>query len=171
MFSLDEYRARIGCYNNRSCRVKISVCVKLSFELYIALTLSLLNFIAIILLQLSCDIHVHPGPFHIDESLSSDTTCTDTSVSFFSENANLFVSLMHLNIQSLKPKIDIIRGNLSKHLLRYWPILARSSILHFTGAVNTRQKITVHIINVVYSEFPNRSCRSVRSFISTLNCS
>ena len=111
--SLDEYRARIGCYNNRSCRVKISVCVKLSFELYIALTLSLLNFIAIILLQLSCDIHVHPGPSYIDESLSSDTTCTDTSVSFFSENTNLFVSLMHLNIQSLKPKIDIIRGNLS----------------------------------------------------------
>ena len=31
-------------------------------------------------------------------------------------------------------------------------------------------KITVHIIKVVYSEFPNRSCRSVRSFISTLNC-
>ena len=27
--SLDEYRARIGCYNNRSCRVKITVCVKL----------------------------------------------------------------------------------------------------------------------------------------------
>ena len=57
-----------------------------------------------------------------------------------------------------------------KHLLRYWPILARSSILHFAGAVNTRQKITVHIINLVYSEFPNRSRRSVRSFISTLDC-
>ena len=56
-----------------------------------------------------------------------------------------------------------------KHLLRYWPILARSSTLHFAGAVNTRQEITVHIINLVYSEFPNRSCRSVRSFISTLS--
>ena len=56
-----------------------------------------------------------------------------------------------------------------KHLLRFWPFLARSSILHFAGAVNTRQKITMHIINLVYSEFPNRSCRSVRSFISTLN--
>ena len=54
-----------------------------------------------------------------------------------------------------------------KHLLRYWPILARSSTLHFDGAVNIRQKITVHIINLVYSEFPNRSCRIVRSFIST----
>ena len=28
----------------------------------------------------------------------------------------------------------------SKHLLRYWPILARSSTLHFAGAVNTRQE-------------------------------
>ena len=57
-----------------------------------------------------------------------------------------------------------------KHLLRYWPILARSLTLHFAGAVNIRQKITVHIINLVYSEFPNRFCRIVRSFISTLNC-
>ena len=57
-----------------------------------------------------------------------------------------------------------------KHLLLYWQILARSSTFHFAGAVNTRQKITVHIISLVYSEFPNRSCRSVRSFISTLNC-
>ena len=33
-----------------------------------------------------------------------------------------------------------------------------SSTLRFAGAVNTRQKIIVHIINLVYSEFPNRSC-------------
>ena len=31
-------------------------------------------------------------------------------------------------------------------------------------------KITVHINNLVSSEFPNRSNRSTRSFISTLNC-
>ena len=59
---------------------------------------------------------------------------------------------------------------LPKHLLRYWLILARSSTLYFPGAVKTRQKITVHLINLAYSEFPNRSCRCVRSFISTLNC-
>ena len=58
----------------------------------------------------------------------------------------------------------------SKHLLRYWPFFAWCSTLHFAGAVNTRQKITVPIINLVYSEFPNRSYRSVRSFIGTLNC-
>ena len=63
-------------------------------------------------------------------------------------------------------KLNILHA---KHLLRYWPILARSWILHFAGAVNTRKKITVHIINLVYSEFPNRSFRSVRSFISTFN--
>ena len=28
-----------------------------------------------------------------------------------------------------------------KHLLRYWPIFARSSTLHFADAVNTRQKL------------------------------
>ena len=70
-------------YNNRSCIFKISACVKLSFELYIALILSLLNVIAIILLQLSCDVHFHPDPSRKDETLTSDTTLTDTSASFF----------------------------------------------------------------------------------------
>ena len=44
------------------------------------------------------------------------------------------------------------------------------STLHFADAVNTRPKITVHINNLVSSEFPNRSNRSAKSFISTLNC-
>ena len=35
---------------------------------------------------------------------------------------------------------DFSIENDSKHLLRYWPIFARSSTLHFAGAVNTRQK-------------------------------
>ena len=55
-----------------------------------------------------------------------------------------------------------------KHLLRLWPILARSSTLYFAGAVNTRQKMTVHINNLVRSEFPDRSSRSASSLISTL---
>ena len=58
----------------------------------------------------------------------------------------------------------------SKHLLRYWPIFARSSTLHYAGAVNTRQNMAVHINNLVPSEFPNRSSRSAMSLISTLIC-
>ena len=58
----------------------------------------------------------------------------------------------------------------TKHLLRYWPIFARSSTLHFAGADNTRQNMTVHINNLVPSEFPNRSSRSAMSLISTLIC-
>ena len=57
-----------------------------------------------------------------------------------------------------------------KHLLRYRPIFARSSTLHFSEAVNTRQKITVHINNLVSSEYPNRSNRTGKLFISILNC-
>ena len=49
-----------------------------------------------------------------------------------------------------------------------WPIFARSSTLHFADAVNTKQKITAHINNMVSSEFPSRSSRSARSFIGTL---
>ena len=56
-----------------------------------------------------------------------------------------------------------------KHLLRYLSIFARSSTLNFAGAVNNRQKITVDTNNLVSSEFPNRSSRRARSFISILN--
>ena len=62
------------------------------------------------------------------------------------------------------------RYNMYKHLLRYWPIFARSSTLHFAGAVNTRQNMTVYINNLVPSEFPNRSSRSAMSLIGTLIC-
>ena len=57
-----------------------------------------------------------------------------------------------------------------KYLLRYWPIFALSSTLHFVGAVNTRQNMTVYINNLVPSEFPNRSSRSAMSLISTFIC-
>ena len=66
--------------------------------------------------------------------------------------------------------IEVIDSYVAKHLLRYWPIFARSPTLHFAGAVNTRQIMTVHINNLVPSEFPNRSSRSARSLISTLIC-
>ena len=84
--------------------------------------------------------------------------------------SNFFITPAHLCAVTYILKYRCVWRETTKHLLRYWPILARSSTFHFAGAVNTRPKITVHIINLVYSEFPNRSCRSVRSFISTLNC-
>ena len=56
---------------------------------------------------------------------------------------------------------------IGKHLLRYMSIFALSSTLHFAGAVNARQKMTVHINYLVPFEFPNRYSRSARSLIST----
>ena len=47
-------------------------------------------------------------------TLSSNSTISETSDSIFSENMKTFVSLLHLNIQSLKPKINVIIGNLSE---------------------------------------------------------
>ena len=40
-------------------------------------------------------------------------------------------------------------GMTLKHLLRHWPVLARSSTLHFSGAVNTRQNLLC--ISIVWS--------------------
>ena len=45
-------------------------------------------------------------------------------------------------------------------MLRYWPIFAQSSTLDFADAENTRQKITVHINNLVSFEFLDWSSRS-----------
>ena len=63
-----------------------------------------------------------------------------------------------LYVQKLKASVTILAG------------LARSLTLHFSGAVNTRQKMIVYINNLLPSEFPNRSSRSARSSTSTLIC-
>ena len=48
---------------------------------------------------------MNPGPDSVDEmSLSSDLSI------FSSENLQHFFSLPHLNVQSLLPKIDLVRG-------------------------------------------------------------
>ena len=108
-----------------------------------------------------------------------DTTCVWCVISIFYENSFLTpFNLLHSNdvtpsrksvsVGKRKVRFDLCLCFLVKHLLRYCPIFARSSTLHFADAVHKRQKITVHIKQLVSSEFPNRSSRSTRSFISTL---
>ena len=106
--SLEEYRARIGNYNNIKCRTCVSTCITLSYLFLIARNFTLMTLLMAILL-LCGDISQNPGP---TESFSTNTSTSEANCSFFSNNANSFVSLLHLNIQSLKPKIDIIIGNL-----------------------------------------------------------
>ena len=70
---------------------------------YIARNLVLMTILMMNLL-LCGDISENPGP---SVSFSSDTSTTESiNNSFFSNNANSYVSLLHLNIQSLKPKIN-----------------------------------------------------------------
>ena len=59
---------------------------------------------------------------------------------------------MHITINVRQVIVDNNRYFL-KHLLRYWPIFALSSTLNFAGAVNTRQKMTVHINNLSLLSF------------------
>ena len=59
------------------------------------------------------DIETNPGPLNNTSSTEYSTDNSDFS-SYFSKNKNSFISLLHLNIQSLKPKIDIVRGTLNE---------------------------------------------------------
>ena len=70
--------------------------------------------IILTMLLLCGDLHENPGPPPTNVTLSSNSTISETSDSIFSENMRTFVSLLHLNIQSVKPKINVIIGYLSE---------------------------------------------------------
>ena len=56
-----------------------------------------------------------------------------------------------------------------KHLLRYCPILARSSTLNFDGVVKTRQT-SQYILTWSILSFQTGHEEVYKEFISTLNC-
>ena len=64
-----------------------------------------------ILILLSGDIELNPGPYSVDGS--ADTSDILSSTSFDSLNNHL--SILHLNIQSILPKIDLIRGEATSY--------------------------------------------------------
>lgn len=69
------------------------------------LSLLVLIYWILLLIILSGDVHPNPGPDSVDEmSLSSDSS------TFSSENLQHLFSIVHLNVQSLLPKIDLVRG-------------------------------------------------------------
>ena len=55
---------------------------------------------------LSGDIEINPGPDSVEGSFSSCNTLSATSFEILSNHLSIF----HLNIQSIVPKIDIIRS-------------------------------------------------------------
>ena len=59
-----------------------------------------------IVLLLSGDIEINPGPDSVKGSFSSCDTLSATSI----ETLSNYLSIFHLNIQSILPKIDIIRS-------------------------------------------------------------
>ena len=93
---------------NPYIKLKPNAYKNTSFTLYCISVLILCNFLLWLstLLLLSGDIHPNPGP---------DSVETDTSISSIPSSLSSFdmlsshLSIMHLNIQSLLPKIDVIR--------------------------------------------------------------
>ena len=64
-----------------------------------------------ILILLSGNIELNPGPYSVDGS--ADTSDILSSTSFDSLTNHL--SILHLNIQSILPKIDLIRGKTTSY--------------------------------------------------------
>ena len=62
---------------------------------------------------------------------------TDKETSFLALNIKVIGNNIHTSVYD---KRDDFGFPIVKHMLRYWPIFARSPTLHFAGAVNTRQK-------------------------------
>ena len=51
------------------------------------------------------DVELNPGPDSVDGSTDSSLNSTDSSIDFLSNHLSIF----HLNIQSILPKLDLIK--------------------------------------------------------------
>ena len=108
--SIDAYRARIGNFNCKTCRMIVVKYIKLPNMSLVVVAITL-----IALLLFSCgDIELNPGPSINNSSgdLFSESFLYDNDTSTFTEKFQQHLSFIHLNIQSLRPKIDIINANL-----------------------------------------------------------
>ena len=110
------YRARIGAFNNRSYQFKLSKSVDISSVFTVLRILSICTLLAMIV-TICGDVEIQPGPLDtsIDDNSSSSyesVTCSDIDDSTFTKGIKTFLSLLHLNIQSIIPKLDIINGSL-----------------------------------------------------------
>ena len=109
--TISEYRARIGRFNNRSSKMTTVNVIDLS---YVILTLTIIIIASFVLLSLFLcgDLELNPGPLSTDSAISSNDSISNESDSIFTKQFNSCLSLIHLNIQSICPKLDIINGNL-----------------------------------------------------------
>ena len=111
MFSLHKkitndsnFKAKLAKKVNLNCRFKDNV--KFMQTLISCLFLSLLWIYFLILL--SGDVHINPGP----DSVSLDSTSNSNNIaSYFNQN----LSIMHLNIQSLLPILDILEAEMQQY--------------------------------------------------------
>ena len=79
--------------------------VMFSFKCFKVLTVIVLTTWLLNLLLLCGDIHVNPGPDSVTDDTTSSSNSSITSLEMFSKHLGIF----DLNIQSIFPKIDLIR--------------------------------------------------------------
>lgn len=112
--SVEQYRVRVGVFNNRSYKLKVTICIDLTYCIIYLRNLSICVLYALLLI-ICGDVEVNPGP----SSNNSHTTISSDVESFstdddsgFTNGIRNYISLFHLNIQSIYNKLDIINGNL-----------------------------------------------------------
>ena len=82
-----------------------------SYYCFSSLIFTVLHTWIFILILLSGDVEVNPGP----DSVESSTDTNDSLSSAPSNSLADHLSILHLNIQSILPKIDLVRGEATAH--------------------------------------------------------
>ena len=105
MCDLDTYRARIGSFNCKSWKSRTPIL----FNIMMRANLSIFNLMHItLLLLLSGDIEVNPGPRHQLRDNLSDISSSSSLGS--NQNEEKHLNILHINAESLRKKVNAVEA-------------------------------------------------------------
>ena len=81
------------------------------YQFTISLLVSTLSLWFTCLILLCGEVQLNPGPYSVDGSIDSVSSCSFSSIEYLSNH----LSIMHLNIQSIILKLDLIEGEASAY--------------------------------------------------------
>ena len=88
-----------------------------------------------ILLLISGDIKLNPGLYSVDDSGSADTSDIHSTLSL--DLLTYHLSILHINAQSILPKIDLVRGeDASYDILKYSESWLKSTIMRIENCMS-----------------------------------
>ena len=122
------------------------------YHFTISLLVSTLSLWVTCLILLCGDLQPNPGPDSVEGSIGSVSSCSSSSFEYLSKH----LSIMHLNIQSIVPKLDLIEGE-HQHMTSL-SSLKVGLILEF--------RMQVFILNISYH--PSEQTGSIALVVASL---